>query len=229
MDTPSPVSLSFGLLVTLGVVSAASTAYYYSSRNNINSTRSNSIKSSSSLKTQSIGEGVEALIGNTPIVKIRSLSRETGCSILAKAEFLNPGGSTKDRVALGIIEDAEQRDLISPNSGCTIFEGTVGSTGIALALMARAKGYHCHIVMPDDQAKEKYALLEKLGATVEKVRPVSIVHQNHFVNLAKKRADEMNARAQECALKGDVEGAKRRGYFCDQFENLANFEVGFYY
>ncbi|KAJ3042043.1 Cysteine synthase 2 [Rhizophlyctis rosea] len=164
-----------------------------------------------------IRNGVEGLIGNTHLFRIKSLSEATGCDILAKAEFLNVGGSTKDRVALSVISEAERKGLITPNTGCTIFEGTVGSTGISLAVIARAKGYKCHIVMPDDQAKEKYELLEKLGATVEKVRPVSIVDKNHFVNLARRRADEMNQKAER-------EGGPR-GFFCDQFENLANYQV----
>ncbi|KAI9101996.1 tryptophan synthase beta subunit-like PLP-dependent enzyme [Phlyctochytrium arcticum] len=163
-------------------------------------------------------KGVESLIGNTPLFQIRSLSAATGCIILAKAEFLNVGGSTKDRVALSVICGAEKAGLIQPGRGDTLFEGTVGSTGISLAVIAKAKGYKCHIVMPDDQAKEKYALLERLDATVEKVRPVSIVDKNHFVNLARKRAEEMN-------IKADLEGSGPRGFFCDQFENLANYQV----
>ncbi|KAI8917439.1 tryptophan synthase beta subunit-like PLP-dependent enzyme [Entophlyctis helioformis] len=163
-------------------------------------------------------DGVVGLIGNTPLIRIESLSAASGCNILAKAEFLNVGGSTKDRIALGIIQDAEDRGLIAPHTGCTIFEGTVGSTGISLAVIARAKGYNCHIVMPDDQAKEKYDILEALGATVERVRPVSIVDKGHFVNVARRRADEMNAAADEA-------GSAARGYFCDQFENLANYKT----
>ncbi|KAH6562359.1 hypothetical protein BASA50_006557 [Batrachochytrium salamandrivorans] len=162
--------------------------------------------------------GVAGLIGNTPLIRLHSLSEATGCEILAKAEFMNVGGSTKDRIALGIIEDAEVRGLIQPNCGCTIFEGTVGSTGISLAVIARAKGYLCHIVMPDDQAQEKYAIIEALGAFVEKVRPVSIVDTNHYVNIARRRAEEMN-------LAADATSSAARGFFCDQFENMANFKT----
>ncbi|KAL1919372.1 uncharacterized protein VTP21DRAFT_2065 [Calcarisporiella thermophila] len=161
-----------------------------------------------------IVDGVAGLIGNTPIFRIKSLSEATGCEILAKAEFLNPGGSPKDRVALNIIEQAEIAGLLHPNSGSTVFEGTVGSTGISLAMIARAKGYRAWICMPDDQAKEKYELLEKLGATVEKVRPVSIVDPNQFVNLARRRADEFG--------KGEGMG---EGFFANQFETVANFEA----
>ncbi|KAJ3272946.1 hypothetical protein HDV01_005143 [Terramyces sp. JEL0728] len=159
-------------------------------------------------------KGIEQLIGNTLLIKINSLSRETGCTILAKAEFMNVGGSSKDRVALAVIEDAERSGLIAPNTGSTIFEGTVGSTGISLALIARAKGYKCHIVMPDDVAVEKSNLLLMLGATVEKVKPCSIVDPNHFVNLARKKADEMNS--------GNTSA---KGLFCNQFENLINFDI----
>ncbi|OQS01168.1 cysteine synthase [Achlya hypogyna] len=150
--------------------------------------------------------GHAGLIGNTPLVKLQSLSAATGCTILAKAEFLNPGGSSKDRVAKGIVEDAEARGLLAP--GGTIVEGTSGSTGISLALIARAKGYKCIIVMPDDQAKEKSDLLEQFGATVEFVKPASIVNAKHYVNQARRRANEIPG-----------------GFFADQFENLANCDV----
>ncbi|KAL0089249.1 tryptophan synthase beta subunit-like PLP-dependent enzyme [Phycomyces blakesleeanus] len=157
-------------------------------------------------------EGVDGLIGNTPLMKIRSLSEATGCTILGKAEFMNPGGSSKDRVALNIIRSAEEAGILKPHKGSTVFEGTVGSTGISIAMIARAKGYKAWIVMPDDQAKEKYQLLEKLGATVEKVRPVSIIDKNQFVNRARERAGAF----------GEGESV---GYFADQFENSANFDA----
>ncbi|KAJ3368218.1 hypothetical protein HDU91_000759 [Kappamyces sp. JEL0680] len=169
-------------------------------------------------KKSLVKHGVESLIGNTPLLEIKSLSRITGCRVLAKAEFLNVAGSTKDRVALAIIEEGEARGDISPHTGCVIFEGTVGSTGISLATIARAKGYHCHIIMPNDVAVEKSRLLETLGATVEKVLPCSIVDPNHFVNLAGKKAHEMNKRAQ-------ATGSLARGFFCNQFENMANFKA----
>ena len=174
---------------------------------------SNTVKSN-------ISCGVPGLIGNTPLVRIDSLSNATGCEILAKAEFLNVGGSPKDRVALEMIRQAEVDGLLIPHVGCTIFEGTVGSTGISLATIARAKGYKCHIVMPDDIAIEKSELLIQLGATVEKVRQCSIVDKNHFVNIARFRATEMNEKA-------ILSKSKARAYFCDQFENPANFNVIF--
>lgn len=140
------------------------------------------------LRRNEVLHGVTALIGNTPLIRIDSLSELTGCEILGKAEYLNPGGSPKDRVALRIIEQAEEDGLLHPHTGSTIFEGTVGSTGISIATVAAAKGYKAHIFMPDDVAPEKAQILEKLGATVEKVRPVSIVSTQHFVNLARKKA-----------------------------------------
>ncbi|KAF9942901.1 hypothetical protein BGZ75_000034 [Mortierella antarctica] len=172
-----------------------------------------------------IRDGVAGLIGNTPMVRIKSLSDATGCDILAKAEFLNPGGSTKDRVALSMINTAERDHILTPGNGSTIFEGTVGSTGISLAMMAKARGYNAWIVMPDDVALEKSQLLEKLGAHVEKVRPVSIVDKNQFVNLAKRRAQEFGKDEQEGG--SSSEDPKRTGFFADQFENLANFEAHF--
>src|SRR6185295_12325040 len=114
-----------------------------------------------------------------------------------------------------MIRQAESQGLIYPNTGSTIFEGTTGSTGISIAMIARAKGYNAWIVMPDDQSKEKYELLEKLGATVEKVKPASIVDKNQYVNLAKRRAKEFG------------QGNGKQGFFADQFENLANFETHF--
>ncbi|KAJ1960925.1 Cysteine synthase 2 [Dipsacomyces acuminosporus] len=169
-------------------------------------------------RTNRISNGVTGLIGNTPLVRINSLSDATGCEILAKAEFLNPGGSSKDRIALYLIEQAEKRGLLEPNTDSCIFEGTSGSTGISLAMVARAKGYLCHIVLPSDQAIEKTQLLQRHGAIVERVAPCSIVDKNNFVNIAKRRAQEYG--------KDDPSG-KKRGYFVDQFENPLNSETHF--
>lgn len=166
----------------------------------------------------SIKEGIEGCIGGTPLIKIKSLSEYTGCEILAKAEFLNgAGNSPKDRVALSIIEMAEEKGLLAPNSGDTIYEGTVGSTGISLAAICRARGYKAHICMPDDMAIEKSDLLLKLGAEVERVRPAPIVDQNQFVNLARTRAAEHTADSEKPG----------RGLFADQFETEANWRAHF--
>lgn len=151
-------------------------------------------------------DGLVSLIGNTPLILIKSLSKETGCTILAKAEFLNPGGSVKDRVALSILQEAfsEQRLF----KGGLVTEGTVGSTGVSLALISHAFGIRCFIAMPDDAAIEKSQILEALGAEVQRLRPVSIAHPSHFVNVARRRAaNEENA------------------IFADQFENPANFRA----
>ncbi|GAA5905472.1 hypothetical protein JCM8208_004289 [Rhodotorula glutinis] len=135
-------------------------------------------------------DGIEGLIGNTPLVRINSLSDATGVEILGKAEYLNPFGSVKDRVSLQIIKQAEAEGLIHPHTGSCIFEGTSGSTGISIAGIARARGYKAHIVLPDDVAAEKIQMLRVLGAEVEPVRPVSIVDRRHYVNLARQRALE---------------------------------------
>ncbi|KAH6637996.1 tryptophan synthase beta subunit-like PLP-dependent enzyme [Boeremia exigua] len=164
-----------------------------------------------------IKEGIEGCIGNTPLIRIKSLSEYTGCDILVKAEFLNgAGNSPKDRVALSIIEMAEEKGLLVPNSGDTIYEGTVGSTGISLAAICRARGYKAHICMPNDMAVEKSDILLKLGAEVERVKPAPIVDQKQFVNLARARAAEHTA--------SDKPG---RGLFADQFETEANWRAHF--
>ncbi|KAH7403192.1 tryptophan synthase beta subunit-like PLP-dependent enzyme [Cadophora sp. MPI-SDFR-AT-0126] len=163
-----------------------------------------------------VPEGIEGCIGNTPLFKIKSLSEATGCTILAKAEFLNgAGGSPKDRVALNMIRMAEEEGLLEPGRGDTIYEGTVGSTGISLATLARALGYKAYICMPNDQSKEKSDLLHHLGATVERVTPAPITSTEHFVNLARRRALEHTASGEDDS----------RGFFADQFESLANYRA----
>jgi cysteine synthase len=158
--------------------------------------------------------GIEGCIGHTPLVEIKSLSDATGRTILAKAEFLNgAGNSTKDRVALSMIQEAEADGLLVPGRGDTIYEGTVGSTGISLAALARAKGYRAHICMPDDQSMEKSDLLLALGATVERVPVAPITSPDHFVNLAARRAREHTEAADTAS----------RGFFADQFESPANY------
>src|SRR5438132_5386577 len=109
-------------------------------------------------------QGVDRYVGNTPLIRLRHLSEFTGCEILGKAEFMNPGGSVKDRAAYGIITDAEQRGLLKP--GATIIEGTAWNTGIGLALIGNARGYKTVIVIPDNQSPEKISLLRTFGAEV---------------------------------------------------------------
>ncbi|KAG1753339.1 tryptophan synthase beta subunit-like PLP-dependent enzyme [Suillus lakei] len=142
------------------------------------------------LRSDEVLHGVTGLIGNTPLVRINSLSDALGVEILGKAEFANPGGSVKDRVALRIIEDAERQGLLHPHTGSRIFEGTVGSTGISIATIAKARGYDTTIIMPDDVAQEKVNALQALGANVQRVRPASIVDQKQYVNIARRAAIE---------------------------------------
>ncbi|KAI0197656.1 cysteine synthase-like protein [Astrocystis sublimbata] len=171
------------------------------------------------LRSAGICAGISGCIGLTPLIEIRSLSAATGRTILAKAEFLNgAGNSPKDRVALRMLEDAEAAGLLVPGRGDTIYEGTVGSTGISLAALARAKGYRAHICMPEDQSLEKSDLLHHLGATVERVAVAPITSPEHFVNLARRRAAEHTA---SHAKENGGDGS--RGYFADQFENPSNF------
>ncbi|XP_072981399.1 cysteine synthase 2 [Typha angustifolia] len=190
-------------------------------------------------------KGLVEAIGNTPLIRINSLSDATGCEILGKAEFLNPGGSVKDRVAVKIIEEAlESGELVQ---GGVVTEGSAGSTAISLATVAPAFGCKCHVVIPDDAAIEKSQILEAVGATVERVRPVAITHKDHYVNIARRRASEMTnlATTQGEANKMEDNGSVhingdmpqkgefhpisstncRGGFFADQFENLANYRA----
>ncbi|KZS98546.1 PALP-domain-containing protein [Sistotremastrum niveocremeum HHB9708] len=192
------------------------------------------------LRTDQVVDGVLGLIGNTPLVRINSLSDALGVEILGKAEFLNPGGSVKDRVALRMIEAAEQDGLLYPNTRSMIFEGTSGSTGISLATVARAKGYETTIILPDDIAEEKAKAILALGGIVEKVKPASIVDKKQFVNIARERAREFNEAPNTHGILDDEEKvtpaslrdsssvpstSKPRGFFADQFENMANFDA----
>ncbi|CCD27450.1 putative cysteine synthase NDAI_0K02590 [Naumovozyma dairenensis CBS 421] len=161
-----------------------------------------------------IKDGVEELIGNTPMVKIKSLSKATGMEIYAKMELCNPAGSAKDRVALNIIKTAESQGQLIRGQPGWVFEGTSGSTGISIAMICNSLGYRAHISLPDDTSLEKLSLLESLGATVNKVKPASIVDPDQYVNAAKKACD---------TLLKDHSGAK--GVFADQFENEANWKV----
>lgn len=154
--------------------------------------------------------GVEEMIGNTPMVKIRSLSEATGLNVYAKMELNNPGGSAKDRVALNIIRTIAEKGIKgSADKKNCVFEGTSGSTGISLALCSNALGYSCHISLPDDTSLEKLSLLTALGAKVNKVKPASIVDPNQYVNAAKTCAEQYS------------DGV---GIFADQFENEANWK-----
>ena len=150
-----------------------------------------------------IKNGFVDSVGNTPLIRINSFSDETGCEILGKAEFLNPGGSVKDRAALYIIEDAEKKGLLKP--GGTVVEGTAGNTGIGLAHICNAKGYNCLIIIPETQSQEKIDLLRTLGAEVRTVPAVPYKDSNNYVKLSGRIAAEME-----------------NAIWANQFENLAN-------
>jgi cysteine synthase len=147
--------------------------------------------------------GFTGAVGNTPLIRLRSLSEETGCEILGKAEFMNPGGSVKDRAAKWIVLDAERRGVLQP--GGTVVEGTAGNTGIGIAHMCNARGYRCVIVMPDNQAAEKYQIIEALGAELRKVPAVPYSNPNQYQKVAQRVAQE---------LPGAV--------WANQFDNTAN-------
>jgi cysteine synthase A len=130
--------------------------------------------------------GFVGAVGNTPLIRLRRMSEESGCEILGKAEFMNPGGSVKDRAAAAIIADAERHGQLKP--GGIVVEGTAGNTGIGLAHVCNARGYRCIIVMPDNQSPEKYRLLEMLGAEVHKVPVVPYSNPNQYQKVAQRLA-----------------------------------------
>src|SRR5262244_1316434 len=136
-----------------------------------------------------IRDGFADTVGNTPLLRLARVSEETGCEILGKAEFLNPGGSVKDRAALYIIRDAERRGALKP--GGTVVEGTAGNTGIGLAHICAARGYRCVIVIPDNQSQEKMDLLRVLGAEVRPVPPKPYVDADNYQKIAGRLADEL--------------------------------------
>ncbi|KAH8118936.1 PALP-domain-containing protein [Phellopilus nigrolimitatus] len=189
-DLTGSRQIIFGLIIGVSLsFSSASLLQLYRNRKR-DEDFSNISQRPIELRSDEIVNGVPGLIGNTPLVRINSLSDALGVEILGKAEFVNPGGSVKDRVAVRMIDDAESQGLLHPHTGSRIFEGTVGSTGISIATIARARGYETAIIMPDDVADEKAKALLALGAQIEKVRPASIVDKKQFVNLAKQYALE---------------------------------------
>ncbi|MEO1986210.1 MAG: cysteine synthase A [Martelella sp.] len=148
------------------------------------------------------------LIGNTPLVKLRAASEATGCTILGKAEFLNPGQSVKDRAALYIIRDAERRGLLKP--GGTIVEGTAGNTGIGLTMVANALGYKTVIVIPETQAQEKKDALRLLGAELVEVPAKPYRDPNNYVKLSGRLAEKLARENPNGAI------------WANQFDNVAN-------
>lgn len=150
-----------------------------------------------------IKNGFVGTVGNTPLIRLTSFSEETGCEILGKAEFLNPGGSVKDRAALFIIQDAEEKGLLKP--GGTVVEGTAGNTGIGLAHICNAKGYKCLIVIPETQSQEKMDALRALGAEVRTVAALPYRDPGNYVKVSGRLAQETE-----------------NAIWANQFDNLAN-------
>src|SRR5438445_12854068 len=134
-----------------------------------------------------IRDGFAGAVGNTPLIRLRRLSEETGCEILGKAELLNPGGSVKDRAALYIIRDAERRGTLKP--GGVVVEGTAGNTGIGLAHICAARGYRCIVVIPDTQSPEKMDRLRLLGAEVCPVPAAAYADPNNYQKVAGRLAE----------------------------------------
>ena len=153
---------------------------------------------------QGASEDLAAAIGNTPLIKLRRASEATGCAILGKAEFMNPGGSVKDRAGLAIIQDAERRGVLKP--GGTVVEGTAGNTGIGLTLVGNARGYRSVIVMPETQSREKIDFLRMIGADLRLVPAKPFRDPGNYVHLSRRMAEEM------------------RAVWANQFDNLANRE-----
>jgi len=155
-----------------------------------------------------IRDGFLATIGNTPLIKLKRASESTGCTILGKAEFLNPGGSVKDRAALAIIQDAEARGLLRP--GGVIVEGTAGNTGIGLTLVANALGYRTVIVMPETQSQEKKDMLRLIGADLRLVPALPYANPGNYVRYSETLAKELAASEPNGVL------------WANQFDNTAN-------
>ena len=155
-----------------------------------------------------IRNGFLGTIGKTPLIRLRKASDDTGCEIYGKAEFLNPGGSVKDRAALFIIRDAEKRGALKP--GGVIVEGTAGNTGIGLALVGNARGYRSVIVIPETQSQEKKDMLRLCGAELIEVPAVPYSDPNNYVKYSGRLAEELNAKEPHGAV------------WANQFDNVAN-------
>lgn len=155
-----------------------------------------------------IREGFIGAIGNTPLLRLRGPSEATGCEILGKAEFLNPGGSVKDRAALYMVLDAEERGALRP--GGVVVEGTAGNTGIGLALVGNARGYRTVIVIPETQSQEKKDLLRLCGAELREVPAAPFKDPNNYVHVAARLAAELEA--------SEPQGA----FYANQWDNPAN-------
>ncbi|KAI0395323.1 cysteine synthase (O-acetylserine (thiol)-lyase-like protein) [Xylariaceae sp. FL0594] len=158
-------------------------------------------------KAQGVAKGLTGAIGNTPLIRLNKLSDETGCEVLGKAEFMNPGGSVKDRAALYVVKDAEERGLLKP--GGTVVEGTAGNTGIGLAHVCRSRGYRLVIYMPNTQSQGKIDLLRLLGAEVYPVPAVAFENPDNYNHQARRHAERLR---QETG----------NAVWTNQFDNTAN-------
>jgi len=147
-------------------------------------------------------------VGNTPLIKLRKASEQTGCNILAKAEFMNPGGSVKDRAAKAIVLDAEQQGQLKP--GGVIVEGTAGNTGIGLALVGNSLGYRTVVVIPETQSQEKKDMLRLCGADLREVPAVPFRDENNYVKVSGRLAEEFSKTEENGAI------------WANQFDNVAN-------
>ncbi|ONG54712.1 cysteine synthase A [Pseudoroseomonas deserti] len=154
--------------------------------------------------TSTIADGFWGAVGNTPLIRLKRASEETGCEILGKAEFMNPGGSVKDRAALGILQDAVDRGLLVPGQPGTVVEGTAGNTGIGLALAANARGWKSIIVVPETQSREKLDFLRMIGADLRLVPARPFSDPGNYVHVSRRLAEETGA------------------VWANQFDNLAN-------
>ena len=162
-------------------------------------------------QTSDIRDGFAEAVGNTPLIRLRRASEETGCEILGKAEFLNPGGSVKDRAALGIITDAEERGLIKP--GGVVVEGTAGNTGIGLALVGNVRGYRTVIVMPETQSQEKKDMLRLIGVDLRLVPAKPYRDPGNYVHVSERVAKEL------------AETEPNGAFWANQWDNTANCRI----
>src|ERR1043166_9607282 len=160
-----------------------------------------------------IGDGIVEAIGNTPLIKLQRVSEQTGCTILGKAEFMNPGQSVKDRAGRTMILQAEKRGEIKP--GGLVVESTAGNTGIGLALVANARGYRTLIVIPETQSQEKKDMLTLCGAELVQVPAVPYSNPNNYQHVGRRLADELR--------KSEPNGV----IFADQWNNLDNRKAHF--
>jgi cysteine synthase A len=156
-----------------------------------------------------IAEGFWGAVLDTPLIRLHRASEATGCEILGKAEFMNPGGSVKDRAALGILQDAVERGVLTPGKPGMVVEGTAGNTGIGLALAANARGWKSVIVVPETQSREKLDFLRMIGADLRLVQAKPYADPGNYVHVSRRLAEEMG---------GEAAGV----LYANQFDNLAN-------